>query len=159
MFAWIFRALSYCTFYSTSPLQKQRTYPRQLSRQMSYDNSPFTATVYRSEAFSGYLSHMHQRLSNHRLPCFIVYVHGSLEYLLKKLFPWQLVSSYVLPDFLRARTARKPITLRELSLDICLESCNPAVHATPLRTIMRASSRVWRNSFWRFSKKFTNSPN
>ena len=42
---------------ATSPSQKQRTYLRYLSRQMSYDSSSFTATAYQSEAFSGSLSH------------------------------------------------------------------------------------------------------
>ena len=35
----------------TSPSQKQRTHPRQLLGQMSYDSSFFTATAFRSEAF------------------------------------------------------------------------------------------------------------
>ena len=36
---------------ATSPSQKQRTHPRYLSRQMSYDSSSFTATAYRLEAY------------------------------------------------------------------------------------------------------------
>ena len=43
---------------ATSPSQQQRTHPRYLLRQISYDSSFFTATVYRLEAFSGSLLHI-----------------------------------------------------------------------------------------------------
>ena len=58
----IFLAPCYCTFYSTSPSHwKQRTHPRYLTRQISYDSSFFTATACRLEAFLG--SFANQRLS------------------------------------------------------------------------------------------------
>ena len=71
----------YCTFYSTLPSQKQRTHLRYLSRQMSYDSSfLFTATAYRSEAFSGSLSHTNDSLTTVSI---LLYIRCSLEYLSK----------------------------------------------------------------------------
>ena len=113
--SWIFPAPCYCTFYSTSPSQEQRTHPRYLSRQMSYDSSFFTATAYWSEAFLG-LSFA-QWLSNRRLPYFFIYmVASNTAFPFEKLFH----DSYFLRTFLppalawlplHARAAQKPITL------------------------------------------------
>ena len=70
----------YCTFYSTLPSQKQRTHSQYLSRQMSHDSSFFTATAYRSEAFSGSLSHTNDSPTTTSI---LPYARGSLEYPLK----------------------------------------------------------------------------
>ena len=51
--SWIFSAPCYCT----SPLQKERTHPRYLTRQMSYDSSFLYHGHSVSIAFSGSLSH------------------------------------------------------------------------------------------------------
>ena len=90
--SWIFPAPCYCTFYSTLPSQKQRTHSRYLSRQMSYDSSfLFTATAYRSEAFSGFLSHTNDSPTTASI---LLYIRSSHEYL-SKSFPRQLLSPYV----------------------------------------------------------------
>ena len=64
---------------------------RYLSRQMSYNSSSFTATVYRSEAFSGSLSHTNDSPTAN--------IRGSLKYVysnfFRKTLPWQLLSQYV----------------------------------------------------------------
>ena len=66
---------SYCTFYSTYPLQKQWTHPWHLSSQVSYDSSFLTATVYRSEAFSGSLLYTND--SPTTAPILLIYVVAS----------------------------------------------------------------------------------
>ena len=112
--SWIFPAPCYCTFYSTSPSQKQRTHSRYLSRQMSYDSSFLfhSHSVSIGSVFG--VSFAHQRLSNHRLHTSYIYVVASNTF--RKSFPQQLLSPYVsspcssLP-LLSARAARKPITL------------------------------------------------
>ena len=95
------------TLYSTSPSQDQQTHPQHLSRQMSYNSSFFTATEYRSEAFSGSLSHTKD---SQTAACHIFYMRGSLKY--NHSF-WKLFhGSFSLACLsLCARAVRKPITL------------------------------------------------
>ena len=57
----------------------------------------FTATVYRSEEFLGSLSHTKPLQPS---PLILFYIRGSRKCnFLQKIFPWQLLSPYVLPDF------------------------------------------------------------
>ena len=84
--SWIFPVPSYCTFYSTSPSQKQWTHPRQLLRQMSYDSSFlfYSHSVWIGSVFG--LSFAHQRLFNHSLLYFFIYVVASNTIPFEKLF-------------------------------------------------------------------------
>ena len=81
--SWIFPVPSYCTFYSTSPSQKQWTHPRQLLRQMSYDSSFlfYSHSVWIRSVFG--LSFAHQRLFNRSLLYFFIYVVASIQFLSK----------------------------------------------------------------------------
>ena len=81
---------------ATSPSQKQRTHPRYLSRQMSYDSSSFTAIAYRLEAFR-------PPTTLPLPPPILLYICGSLEYIsFWKTFLWQLhvLSLYIFPPAL-----------------------------------------------------------
>ena len=76
---------------TTSPSQKQRTHPRYLSRQMSYDSSFFHSYSVSIGNIFG-LSLAHQRLSNCHLPYFFIYVVASNT---RKTLPCQLLSPYI----------------------------------------------------------------
>ena len=75
---WIFLVpMTVHSIVAISPSQKQRTQPRYLSRQMSYDSSSFTATAYRSEAFSALFR---TPTTLQPPPPILHHVRGSLEY-------------------------------------------------------------------------------
>ena len=76
---------------ATSPLQKQRTHPQYLSRQMSYDSSFFHSYSVSIGSVFG-LSLAHQQLSNRRLSYFFIYMVASNT---RKTLSWQLLSPYV----------------------------------------------------------------
>ena len=112
--SWIFLAPCYCTFYSTSPSQKQRTHSRYLSRQMSNDSS----FVFHSHSVSigsvfGVSFHIPTTLQP-PLPYFFIYVVASenlfdSSYLLRMFLPPALACLS-----LRARAARKLIMLLQM---------------------------------------------
>ena len=96
---------SYCTFYSTSPSQKQPTHPRHLSSQMSYDSCFLTAA---SEA-----SLLHTNNSPTAVHHISLYEYKNSFW---KTLPWKLLTLYILPPALACfslcpRAARKPIML------------------------------------------------
>ena len=98
-------------------LQEQRTHPQYLSRQKSYDSSFFTATAYRSEAFSGSLSHTNDSLTATSNTCLYAW-QPQIQPFLSKSLPWRSLYTFLPPDLaclsLRARAARKPITLLQM---------------------------------------------
>ena len=97
--------------------QEQRTHPQYLSRQKSYDSSFFTATAYRSEAFSGSLSHTNNSPTAASKTCLYAW-QPQIQPFLSKSLPWRFLHMFLPPDLaclsLCACAARKPIMLLQM---------------------------------------------